>query len=75
MSEKIHISNIRNNREVINTEPMKIKRINKGTIKVFGERLKTFSQKLRKRQGCPFLSFSFNTILKVLPNAIRKKNK
>lgn len=49
MSEKIHISNIGNNREAINTEPMKIKRINKSPVKVVkGPRL--FHKNWEKRK-------------------------
>ena len=37
------------------------------------EKLKAFPLRPRRRQGCPFSSFLFNTVLKDLSTAIRKE--
>ena len=36
-----------------------------------GEKLKAFPLRSGKRQGCPFLPLSFNTVLEVLAMAIK----
>ena len=37
-----------------------------------GEKLKAFPLRSGKRQGCPFLPLSFNTVLEVLAMAIKE---
>lgn len=46
-----------------------------GNIIFNGERLKTFSLRLRIRQRCPFLPLLFNMVLEVLASAIKQENK
>ena len=38
-----------------------------------GEKLKAFSLRSRKRQGCPHLPFSFAIVLEILATAIREE--
>ena len=40
-----------------------------------GEKLKTFSLRSGKRQGCPLSPLVFNTVLEVLATVIKRKKK